>query len=77
MAQRLMFSDITNQRTLTESTNTETDDTPETPTALLDQARQHATNVATEHFPELPVNAIDWEVSRRAKGKQGPGNMTP
>ena len=39
--------------------NTATDDTPETPTALLDRAQQHAANVAAEHFPDLPVDAID------------------
>lgn len=63
MARQLTVSDITDQRTLTENANTTTDDTPETPTALLDRAQQHATNVATEHFPELPVEAIDWEIS--------------
>jgi SprT-like protein len=55
MARQLTFSDIANQRTLTESTKAETDDTPETPAALLDRARQHATNVAAEHFPDLLV----------------------
>ena len=39
-----------------------TDDTPETPTALLDRAQQHAMNVATEHFPDLPVEAIESEM---------------
>ncbi|WP_227356038.1 hypothetical protein [Haladaptatus salinisoli] len=58
MARQLTFSEITNQRTLTESASTVTDDTPETPTALLDRARQHATNVAAEHFPDQPVEAI-------------------
>ncbi|SIR99083.1 hypothetical protein SAMN05421858_5043, partial [Haladaptatus litoreus] len=48
-----------------------TDDIPETPTTLLDRAQQHATNVATEHFPELPVEAIDWEVSHRAQRQAG------
>ncbi|WP_076431014.1 hypothetical protein [Haladaptatus litoreus] len=44
-----------------------TDDTPETPTALLDRAEQHATNVAAEHFSDLPVETIDREVSHRAQ----------
>jgi SprT-like protein len=37
MARQVTFSDSTDQRTLTESANTTTDDTPETPTALLDR----------------------------------------
>jgi predicted SprT family Zn-dependent metalloprotease len=44
-----------------------TDDIPETPAALLDRARQHAADVATEHFPELPVEAINWEISHRQR----------
>ncbi len=71
MARQLTFSDITDQRTLTESADAPTDDTPETPTALLDRAQQHARNVATEHFPELPVETIDWEVSHRAQRQAG------
>ncbi|GKZ15342.1 hypothetical protein [Haladaptatus sp. T7] len=59
MARQLTFTDITDQRTLTESADTTTDDTPETPTALLDRAKQHATNAAAEHFPDLPVETID------------------
>ncbi|WP_435158697.1 hypothetical protein [Haladaptatus sp. DFWS20] len=47
----MTVSDSTDQRTLTESANAVTDDTPETATALLDRAQQHATNVAAEHFP--------------------------
>ncbi|MCO8245428.1 hypothetical protein [Haladaptatus sp. AB643] len=70
MARQLTFSDITDQRTLTESANTATDETPETPTALLDRAQQHATTVAAEHFPDLPVETIDWEVSHRRNDKQ-------
>jgi hypothetical protein len=53
MARQLTLSDITDQRTLTESADTTTDDTPETPTVLLDRAQQHAVNVVTEHFPEI------------------------
>ncbi|SIR92185.1 hypothetical protein SAMN05421858_4544 [Haladaptatus litoreus] len=60
MVRQLTFSEITNQRTLTESTDTTTDDTPETPTDLLDRARQHATNIAVKYFPDLLVEAIDW-----------------
>ncbi|WP_435158823.1 hypothetical protein [Haladaptatus sp. DFWS20] len=59
MTRQLTVSAIIDQRTLTESANAVTDDTPETPTALLDRARQHATNVAAEHFPDLPVETIE------------------
>lgn len=51
MVRQLTFSDITDQRTLTKSAKTETDDTPETPTGPLDRTRQHATTVAAEYFP--------------------------
>ncbi|WP_139328885.1 hypothetical protein [Haladaptatus litoreus] len=71
MARQLTISEITDQRPLTESANAATDDTPETPTALLDRAQQHATNVATEHFPDLLVEAIDWEISHRAQRQAG------
>ncbi|WP_266082570.1 hypothetical protein [Haladaptatus caseinilyticus] len=49
---------------LSESTDA-TDDTPETPMAILDRARQHTADVATEHFPELPIEVIEWTVSPR------------
>jgi SprT-like protein len=53
MTRQLTFSDITDQRTLTESADAATDDTPETSTALLNRAQQHAVNVVTEYFPEI------------------------
>jgi SprT-like protein len=65
------------QRTLPESASTVTDNTPETPTALLDRARQHATNIAVEHFPDLPVEIIDWEVSHRAHRQAGVTKYDP
>ncbi len=37
MARQVPVSDITNQRTLTESADTTTDDTPETPVGPLDR----------------------------------------
>ncbi|WP_254663428.1 hypothetical protein [Haladaptatus sp. W1] len=73
----MTFSDITDQRTLTESSNATIDDTPETPTALLDRARQHATDVVTEHFPDLPVETIDWEISHRAQRQAGVTKYDP
>jgi SprT-like protein len=77
VARQLTFSDITDQRTLTERADTTTDDTPETPTALLDRAQQHAVDVAAEHFPDLPVEAIDWEVSHRAQRQSGVTRYNP
>ncbi|WP_458188880.1 hypothetical protein [Haladaptatus sp. NG-WS-4] len=77
MARQVTFSDITNQRTLMQSADTTTDNTPETPTALLDRAQQHAMNVATEHFTDLPIEAIDWEVSHRAQRQAGVTKYDP
>ncbi|GAA0236606.1 SprT-like domain-containing protein [Haladaptatus pallidirubidus] len=77
MARQLTVSEITDQQTLTESANAVTDDTPETPTALLDRAQQHATNVAAVHFPDLPVEAIEWEVSHRAQRQAGVTKYDP
>ena len=71
MTRQLTFSDITDQRTLTESADATTDDIPGTPTALLDRAQQHVADVATEHFPGLPIEAIDWEISHRAQRQAG------
>jgi hypothetical protein len=77
MTHQLTFSDITDQRTLTESADAATDDTPETPTALLDRAQQHAMNVAAEHFPEPPVDTNEWEVSHRAQRQAGVTKYDP
>jgi SprT-like protein len=71
MSRQVTFSEITAQRPLTESADAAIDDTPETPTALLDRAQQHATNFATEHFPDLPVDTIDWVISHRAQRQAG------
>ena len=73
----ITVSDIIDQRTLTESANTVTDDTLETPTDLLDRARQHATNVAAEHFPDLAVETNDWEISHRAQRQAGATKYDP
>ncbi|GAA0236747.1 hypothetical protein ACFFQF_21890 [Haladaptatus pallidirubidus] len=54
-----------------------TDDSLETPTALLGRAQQHATNVAAEHFPDLPVDTIDWEISHRAQRQAGVTKYDP
>ena len=44
MTRQVTFSDITNQRTLTESANTATDDTPE------ESTQQHTADIAAEYF---------------------------
>ncbi|ODR79560.1 hypothetical protein BG842_06545 [Haladaptatus sp. W1] len=77
MARQVTVLEITAQRTLTESANAVTDDTPKTSTALLDRARQHAADVATEHFPDLSAEAIDWEVSHRAQRQAGVTKYDP
>ncbi|SIR98689.1 SprT-like family protein [Haladaptatus litoreus] len=77
MTRQVTVSDITDQRTLTESLNATTDDTPKTPTGLLDRAQQHAADIATKHFPDLPVKAIDWEVSHRAQRQAGVTKYDP
>ncbi len=53
------------------------DNIPETPTALLDRAQAHATNVAAEHFPDLPIETIEWEVSHRAQRQAGVTKYDP
>ncbi|RBI58612.1 hypothetical protein DMJ13_26140 [halophilic archaeon] len=37
----------------------------------------HAADVAAEHFPEFPVEAIDWEVSERAQQQAGVTEYDP
>ncbi|WP_227377853.1 hypothetical protein [Haladaptatus halobius] len=67
----------TDHRTLTESANVASDDTPETPAVLLEQVKQHAADVVAEYFPNLPVEAIDWEVSHRAQRQAGVTKYDP
>ena len=75
MVRHVMVSDITDQRTLTKSANAVTDDTPETATVLLDSAQQPATNAA-EHFPGLPVETNNWEISYRPQRQTETESMT-
>ncbi|MDG5762007.1 SprT-like domain-containing protein [Natronococcus sp. A-GB1] len=49
-------------------------DEPETKAELRARAASHAADVAGEHFPELPVESINWETStqmQRSAGKAG------
>ena len=46
-------------------------DGPETEQALRERAAAHACDVAAEHFPELPVEAITWETSTRMERSAG------
>ncbi|WP_231188317.1 SprT-like domain-containing protein [Haladaptatus sp. DYF46] len=79
MSRQTTLSDVT-QRTLTECADGSTereDDTPTTERALLDRAQAHAADVAAEHFPDLPIEAIGWDVSHRAKRRAGVTKYDP
>jgi predicted SprT family Zn-dependent metalloprotease len=45
--------------------------TPQTKHALCERAAAHADAVAARHFPELRVDAIDWETSTRMQRSAG------
>ncbi|WP_458190960.1 SprT-like domain-containing protein [Haladaptatus sp. NG-WS-4] len=80
MERQVPFSEITDQRTLTECAVVSTernDDTPTTERVLLDRAQAHAANVAAEHFPDLPIGAIEWEVSHCVKRQAGVTKYNP
>lgn len=47
------------------------EDHPQTKQALRERAAAHAADVATEHFPEVPVTAITWEISTRMQRSAG------
>jgi hypothetical protein len=64
---QITVSDSTGRRPLTENANAATDDTPETPTALLDQTRRDAPTVSGEQFLDLPTEGIDRDVSHRTR----------
>lgn len=52
---------------------------PQTKAELRERAAAHAQEVANEHFPELPVESIEWETStrmKRAAGKAGYNKQT-
>ncbi|WP_458210970.1 SprT-like domain-containing protein [Haladaptatus sp. NG-SE-30] len=44
---------------------------------MPDCAQCHATNVAAEHFSDLPVETINWEVSHRAQRQAGVTKYDP
>ncbi|WP_368411912.1 SprT-like domain-containing protein [Haladaptatus halobius] len=44
---------------------------------MLDRAQAHAADVAAEHFPELPIEAIKWTVSHRAQRMAGKTTYHP
>ncbi|WP_266080773.1 hypothetical protein [Haladaptatus caseinilyticus] len=70
MSRQTTLSDVT-QRTLSESANAVTDDAPTTERGLFDRAQAHAADVAAAHFPNLPVEAIEWEVFHRRQRSTG------
>lgn len=46
------------------------DDPPQTKQGLCERAVAHAVEVAAEHFPEVPVEAIAWSTRmQRSAGK--------
>jgi SprT-like protein len=62
-----------------EATDDEQRRKPETKAELRERAAKHAQEVASEHFPELPVESIEWETStrmQRAAGKAGYNKKT-
>jgi SprT-like protein len=46
-------------------------DRPATEQTLRERVAAHAGNVAAEHFPELPIEAITWETSTRMERSAG------
>lgn len=51
--------------------NTSGGSRPATKATLCERAATHASKIAAEHFPELPVEAIDWETSTRMQRSAG------
>lgn len=44
---------------------------PETKAEFIERAEEYAAEVASEHFPDLPLESVEWEVSTRAKQAAG------
>ncbi|WP_231188849.1 SprT-like domain-containing protein, partial [Haladaptatus sp. DYF46] len=66
------------QRTLTECANAaERADTLTTERGLLDRAQQHAADVAAAHFPNLPIEAVAWEISTQRQRSAGATKYDP
>jgi SprT-like protein len=80
MLRQLTLSDVAAQRTLTECTETPTereDNTPTTERELLHRVQRHVVDVAAEHFPNLPIDAIGWEVSHQRQRSAGATKYDP
>ena len=62
---------------ITEASKTRDDGIPESPTEpdtqseFIERAREYAADVAAEHFPELSLETVEWEVSTRAERRAG------
>ncbi|WP_122089735.1 SprT family zinc-dependent metalloprotease [Halalkalicoccus subterraneus] len=54
-----------------EENNRSSESRPATKATLCECAATHASEVAAEHFPELPIEAIDWETSTRMQRSAG------
>lgn len=62
-----------------EATDDDQDREPQTKAELRERAAEHAQEVASEYFPELPIESIEWETStrmQRAAGKAGYNKQT-
>jgi SprT-like protein len=46
-------------------------DDPETQAEFIERAEEYAAEVASEHFPQLAVETVEWEVSTRAERAAG------
>jgi SprT-like protein len=44
---------------------------PETKEEFINCAEEYAVEIASEHFPDLPVETVEWEVSTRAERAAG------
>lgn len=66
---------MTEQMTLADAadrtTKTNGFDEPETQSEFIEQAEEYAAEVAAEHFPDLPVETVEWEVSTRMERAAG------
>lgn len=80
MIQTALTDDVWSTATADESATAANDETsgddddhehPQTKQALCERAEAHATDVAAEHFPALPVDSITWETSTRMQRSAG------
>ena len=56
---------------------TEREDTPTLERDPIDRPKANAADVAAEHFPDLPIEAIAWEISHRRQRSAGGTKYDP